>query len=99
MNEKIVDIFKTHLPGSFTQWIVNKVDHNPSTLEGKGSLSAWESFLQQQLKDAEEVETSFPIPAVPRKKCRKVTDATKVKSMPIMHYVSREENVLDCLKY
>ena len=28
------------MPGSFMQWMADNVDHNPMTIDGKGSLHA-----------------------------------------------------------
>ena len=37
-NENISEIINTYIPGSFTQWSADNVDHNVNTLDGTGSL-------------------------------------------------------------
>ena len=43
-NENTNDLINTYMPGSFTQWIADNVDHNPMTIDGKGSLHAMGSL-------------------------------------------------------
>ena len=39
-NEDTSDLLREYLPGTFTQWMADNVDHNPMTLDGKDSLHA-----------------------------------------------------------
>ena len=54
-NEDIKNMLQECILGKFTQWMADNVDHNPATLDGKGSLHAmgicsatvqWKGFVQ-----------------------------------------------------
>ena len=99
MNEEIADILKKYLPGSFSRWTADWVNHNPATLDGKRSLHTKRNISVTTTQNEEGIVTSFVMSAEPRKKREKVADITKDKGGPIVHFVSQKETGLSKITF
>jgi hypothetical protein len=83
-NEKLTDVLNHNFLGEFTQWMADNVDHNPATLDGKGSLHAMGVISATTSKTGLQNLGTMPIP---RQKIKKVAAVTFNKGIPILPYI------------
>lgn len=80
-NENISDFLNTNLPGSFSQWSADNVDHNTCTIDGKGSLHGMGIVVSST--PGTFVEGMTPIK---RQKMLKAHEATHSQKIPVVQY-------------
>ena len=66
-NEDVNDYIKCTMPGSFSQWSADNVDHNVRTLDGKGTLHGM-GVIVSSTGLPDQNTRMFDLPAVPREK-------------------------------
>lgn len=94
-NENATDIISTYMPGSFSQWSADNVDHNVRTLDGKDTLHAMGIVCSTTNKDGPTHLANMR--PVPRQKIQKVGSLIKNKGISVTLYVPPEESGLSKL--
>ena len=93
-NENTADLLKECLPGSFTQWMADSADHNPMTLDGKGSLHAVGSCAATTYHG----DTPYNhLPQIIRQKRKPASTVTHGKGIPVIQYNPPQESGLSKL--
>ena len=97
-SENLSNLLTEYLPGTFTQWVADNVDHNVATLDGSGSLHGMGIIAISTPKD------NAPLTANPRAVRRlqqrmKVNDLLKDKAVPLLQYVCSGERGLASIFY
>ena len=76
----------------FLQFMVDNVDHNPCTLDGKGALHAMGSCAVATAMNGTFAQVELP--KLRRQMKRKVTDVVKNKGIAIYNFIPNKESVL-----
>jgi hypothetical protein len=95
-NETTGDFLSDYLPGSFTQWMADNVDHNVRTIDGKGSLHAMGLACSTTNKDGLVAEKLAPIPRQNRRKAKEVVSG---KGIPEKTYIPSEVSGLSMVTF
>ena len=95
-NENITDFMKTYLPGSFTQWTADNVDHNVRSIDGKGTLHAMGIVSSSTNRVGLPTQRLEP---VKRQKLKNVFDTIKNKVIPIINYQYPDTSGLSLLSF
>ena len=95
--EETTEVLKTYLPGAFTMWIADNVDHNPATIDGKGSLH--DMGIISASTCLEGGTPSLNMEPVVRLKLQKVSKVTKNKGVPIVPYVNEDQTGLSKITF
>jgi hypothetical protein len=96
-NENLDDILSQYIPGSFTQWVADNVDHNISTLDGKGTFHGMGIIAVSTPKD-NNLRTTH-IQTIHRQERINVSDLITNKGIPIFQYTSSVDNPLQSITY
>ena len=73
-----------YLPGAFTQWVADNVDHNLATLDGQESFHGMGIIAVSTPQDRQLFHSSSRI--IRRQKTVKVHELVKDKGVPIVQY-------------
>ena len=96
-SESLDNLLTEYVPGTFTQWVADNVDHNVATLDGSGSLHGMGIIAISTPKDNVPLITK---PRVIRRQQRiKVSELLKDKAVPILQYVCCGERGLASIFY
>lgn len=96
-NESVTDFLSTVLPGAFTQWSADNVDHNVRTIDGKGTfhgmgLVCCSTGRNQNL-------SKIRSHRIKRQALKLAGDVTKAKGIPVFSYYPEEESGLSQLEF
>ena len=94
-NEDVADIINNYIPGSFTQWSADNVDHNVRTLDGHGTLHA----IGIVASTTSDYNAGVPMSKVLRQSRKHVDDVIKGKGIPIIQYVAPEVTGLSKIEF
>ena len=92
-------ILKSVMQGSFSQWSGDNVDHNVSSLDGKGILHGMGVVVSSTPLSANEARKLPSLPPIPRQKSKKVSEVVQGKGIPILQYEIPEESGLSKLMF
>lgn len=84
-NENVTNYFSEYLPGAFTQWSADNVDHNIRTLDGKRTFHSM-GLMSSATGTSENVEFNNAH-RVKRQSLKRVTDVVKAREIEITHYI------------
>ena len=85
-SESLEDMMTEYLPGTFTQWVADNVDHNISTLNGEGTFHGIGIIAVSTSTD--ESASTFTPQVIKRQKRLRVNDLVRDKGVPIIPYTS-----------
>ena len=85
-SESLEDVITEYLPGTFTQWVADNVDHNISTLNGEGTFHGMGIIAVSTSTD--ESASTFTPQVIKRQKRLRVNDLVRDKGVPIIPYTS-----------
>ena len=94
-NEDVTDIIKNYIPGSFTQWSGDNVDHNVRTLDWHGTLHA----MGIVASTTSEHNAGLPMSKILRQSRKAVGDVTKGKGISVIQYIAPEVTGLSQIKF
>ena len=94
-NENVSDITRNYIPGSFTQWSADNVDHNVRTLDGHGTLHAM-GIIASTTSDNNH---GLPMSKIARQSRKKVGDVIKGKGITTVQYIAPEISGLSKIKF
>ena len=89
-NENTCDVLREYLPGKFTQWMADNVDHNPMTLDGKGSLHAMGCVSSTIF----ERNVHIKLQPIKRQKRKLAHQIIQGKGIPVVEYMPTEKSGL-----
>jgi len=96
-SESLNNLLEEYLPGAFTQWVADNVDHNVASLDGTGSLHGMGIVAVSTPKDnVPLIAKSRVINRHPRVK---VNELVKDKGVPILQYVGPQVKSLSLVLY
>ena len=84
-SESLDNLLAEYLPGAFTQWVADNVDHNVASLDGTGSLHGMGIIAISTPKD--NVSLIAKSRVISRQPRVKVTELVKDKGVPILQYI------------
>ena len=85
-----------YLPGAFTQWVADNVDHNLATLDGQGTFHGM-GIIAVSTPNQDQL---FPSPSrVVRRQRIKVHELVKDKGVPIVYYKGSDKKGLASLTF
>ena len=96
-SKNLEDVMTEYLPGTFTQWVADNVDHNISTLNGEGTFHGMGIIAVSTSTD--ESASTFTPHVIKRQKHLRVNDLVRDKGVPIIPYTSPPQNGLASVKY
>ena len=96
-NESMENILADYIPGTFTQWVADNIDHNIATLDGQGTFHGMGIIAVSNPKDNKSITTKSPM--IIRQQRIKVDELVKDKGVSIFQYVSPRENSLASIMY
>ena len=89
-NEDTSDLLREYLPGTFTQWMADNVDHNPMILDGKDSLHAMGCVSSTIF----ERNAHIKLQPIKRQKCKLAYQIIQGKGIPVVEYRPPENSGL-----
>ena len=89
-NEDTSDLLREYLPGTFTQWMADNVDHNPMILDGKDSLHAMGCVSSTIF----ERNALIKLQPIKRQKCKLAYQIIQGKGIPVVEYRPPENSGL-----
>ena len=89
------NLLKEYLPGNFTQWVAENVDHNIMTLDGQGSFHGM-GVIAISTPNTETLLTT-KLQAVKRLQCIKVNQLVKDKGVQISSYFNSSKSLASVL--
>lgn len=96
-SETLENILFEYIPGTFTQWVADNVDHNLVSLDGQGSFHGMGIIAISSPKDAVPLHTrARVIPRLPR---ITVNEVVKDKGLTIMQYMGHAKRALSSIIY
>ena len=81
-NNNLDNLLTEYLPGAFTQWVGDNVDHNLATLDGQGTFHGMGIIALTTPKDCQVLSC----PTIKRHKSVNVHELVKNKGVPILQY-------------
>ena len=96
-NEDLSEFLQKNLSGSFTQWMADNADHNPVTLDGKGSLHAMGVIAATTNADGLTITNNLK--AIPRQELKNSADVIKNAGIPIVPYLDQSNAGLSKIKF
>lgn len=91
------NLMSEYIPGTFTQWVADNVDHNVASLDGQGSFHGMGIIAVSSPKDAVPLLTRPRL--IPRLQRIGANEVVKNKGLPITQYVSNAKRALSSLLY
>ena len=96
-SETLENLLSEYIPGTFTQWVADNVDHNIVSLDGQGSFHGMGIIAVSSPKDAVPLQTrARVIPRLPRITANEVV---KDKGLTIMPYMGHAKRALSSIIY
>ena len=95
-NEDVSDIISNYIPGSFTQWSADNVDHNVRSLDGHGTLHAMGIVASTTSSNNNH---ALPMSKIARQRIQKVGNVIKGKGIPIIQYIAPEISGLSKINF
>lgn len=96
-SETLENLLSEYIPGTFTQWIADNVDHNIASLDGQGSFHGMGIIAASSSKDG------TPLRIRPRTIQRlartTVSEIVKDKGLPILQYIGTPQKGLSSIVY
>ena len=96
-SESFETMLTEYLPGTFTQWVADNVDHNVATLNGEGTFHSMGMIAVLTSKDETPLISKAWV--ISRQKRLRVNDLVKDKGVPIFPYISLPEKGLALVMY
>ena len=90
-NENLDDILLKYLPGTFTQWVADNVDHNVITLDGQDTFHDM-GVIAISSSDSNDLPRTYS-KVVRRQQCVKVTNLVQGKGTEITSYFSSKKSL------
>ena len=91
------NLLSEHIPGTFTQWVADNVDHNVATLDGQGSFHGMGIIAISSPEDAVPLKTRARV--IPRLPGITANEVVKDKGLTIMKYTSHAKRALSSIAY
>jgi len=79
-------ILTEYLPGTFTQWVADNIDHNVATLDGQGTFHGMGIIAVSTPKGGTTLTSNSRV--IKRQKRMKVNELVKDQGVPITQYIS-----------
>ena len=96
-SETLDNLLSEYIPGTFTQWVADNVDHNVASLDGQGSFHGMGIVAVSSPKDSVPLQTrARVIPRLPR---ITVNEVVKDKGLAIIKYMGHAKRALSCIIY
>lgn len=86
-----------HIPGTFTQWVADNVDHNVITLDGQGTFHGMGIIAISTPQDEVPLKASSRV--IPRQSKITVNSLIKDKGLPILRYFPSTIKALASISY
>ena len=96
-SESLDSLLAEYLPGAFTQWVADNVDHNVASLDGTGSFHGMGIIAISTPKD--NVPLIGKSTVISRQPRVKVTELVKDKGVPILQYIGPHVQPLASVLY
>jgi len=96
-SESLNSLLAEYLPGAFTQWVADNVDHNVASLDGTGSLHGMGIIAVSTPRNNVPLYATSRV--ISRKPRVKVTELVKDKGVPILQYISPHVQSLASVLY
>ena len=87
-NKNVANYLSEYLPGAFTRWSADNIDHNIRTLDGKGTFHAM-GLVSSTTGTSENVEFNNAH-RVKHQSLKRVNDVVKGRGIEITHYIPPE---------
>ena len=84
-SETLENLLSEYIPGTFTQWVADNVDHNVVSLDGQGSFHGMGIIAISSPKDAMPLHTRACV--IPRLPLITANEVVKDKGLTIMQYM------------
>lgn len=85
-SESLDSILTEYLPGTFTQWVADNIDHNVATLDGQGTFHGMGIIAVSSPKSGTTLTTNSRV--IKRQKRMKVNELVNDRGIPIIQYIS-----------
>ena len=85
-SESLENTLTEYLPGTFTQWVADNVDHNVATLDGEGTFHGMGIIAVSTPED--KTPLTLKARVITRQKRMRVNGLIKDKGVPIFPYIS-----------
>ena len=96
-SETLDNLLSEYIPGTFTQWVADNVDHNVASLDGQGSFHGMGIIAVSSPKDSVPLQTrARVIPRLPR---ITVNEVVKDKGLAIIQYMGPAKRALSSIIY
>ena len=96
-SETLDNLLSEYIPGTFTQWVADDVDHNVASLDGQGSFHGMGIIAVSSPKDSVPLQTrARVIPRLPR---ITVNEVVKDKGLAIIQYMGHAKRALSSIIY
>jgi len=92
--ETVENLLSEYIPGTFTQWVADNVDHNVVSLDDQGSFHGMEIIAVSSPKES--VPLCIRTRVIPRLSRLTANELVKDKGLPIIQYTS---NALSSIIY
>ena len=94
-SETVENVLSEYIPGTFTQWVADNVDHDVVSLDGQGSFHGMGIIVVSSPKDSVPLHTRTRL--IPRLLRNTVNEAVKDKGLPIIQYTSNTKRALSSI--
>jgi len=96
-SENLDNLLAEYLPGAFSQWVADNVDHNVASSDGSGSLHGMGIIAVSTPKDNEPLTAKSMV--INRQPHVKVDELVKDKGVPIIQYIGPHVHPLASVLY
>ena len=98
-NESIENVLADYIPGSFTQWVADNIDHNVATLDGQGTFHGMGVIAVSTPKNNKPIITKSQMVIRHQRIKADELQLVKDKGVPICQYIGPYENSLASIIY